>query len=90
VPARPVTIYSTPGCPYAARARDLLRQRGIRFRDVSADDAARRAEVIDRTGQFTFPQIFIGRDFVGGYDELRALDRADQLGPRIAHAQLAG
>jgi len=40
--------------------------------------------MMDRTGRRTVPQIYIGETYVGGYDDLAALDRAGQLDPLLA------
>jgi glutaredoxin 3 len=42
-------------------------------------EPARRAEMMERTGRRTVPQIYIGETHVGGYDELAALERAGKL-----------
>ena len=47
-------------------------------------DPEKRAEMMERTGRRTVPQIYIGDTHVGGYDELSALDRAGGLDPLLA------
>ena len=42
-------------------------------------EPARRAEMMERTGRRTVPQIYIGETHVGGYDDLAALDQAGKL-----------
>ncbi len=78
---QPVRMYSTDWCPYCQRAKALLKQRGVESLDeVRLDaDPAQRAEMIERTGRYTVPQIFIGDTYVGGCDELIALDRSGAL-----------
>tara|TARA_B100000575_G_scaffold153833_1_gene122698 strand:+ start:1131 stop:1349 length:219 start_codon:yes stop_codon:yes gene_type:complete len=46
--------------------------------DLTGDWTARK-DLIARTGHRTVPQIFIGETFVGGYDELRAMDADGKL-----------
>jgi glutaredoxin 3 len=46
--------------------------------DLTGDWTARQ-ELIAATGHRTVPQIFVGETFVGGYDELRALDARGEL-----------
>lgn len=77
---RPVTIYTTPYCPFCVRAKKLLAQKQIAYEeiDVSADDAA-RDQLAERTGQQTVPQIYIGDHHVGGSDDLYALERKGEL-----------
>jgi glutaredoxin 3 len=83
---KPVRIYTTPICPYCARAKSLLKKKGADFEeiDVLMDNAARR-EMEDRSGGArTVPQIFIGDAHVGGCDDLHALDREGKLDALLA------
>ena len=75
-----VELYSTISCPYCVRAKRLLQARGIPYdeTDVGADHEL-RAELVDRTGRQTVPQIFIDGRPIGGFDELMALDAAGEL-----------
>lgn len=74
-----VVIYSAGWCGYCARARALLERRGAAFREVDAEDADARAEMLARSGRRSVPQIFIGSRHVGGYEELYALERSGEL-----------
>ena len=80
-----VRVYSTLVCPYCIRAKLLLRDRGIAFEeiDVTRDPEARRW-LVETTGRRTVPQIFIGDEPIGGFDELRELDRSGELGKKLA------
>ena len=61
-------------------AKTLLARRGIAYEEINlAKDPDGRAELQQRTGMFTFPQIVISGETVGGFDELLAADRAGQL-----------
>ena len=77
---KPVTIYTTPYCPFCVRAKRLLTQKKIAYEeiDVSGDDEA-RDKLTARTGQQTVPQIFIGDHHVGGSDDLYELERKGEL-----------
>jgi glutaredoxin 3 len=81
-----ITMYSTAVCPYCVRAERLLRAKGVTEIDkVRVDlDAARRAEMVERTGRRTVPQIFIGETYVGGCDELYDLEHEGRLTPLLA------
>lgn len=81
-----VLMYSTGYCPFCMRAEMLLKQRGVQEIEKVRIDAEpeRRAEMIERTGRRTVPQIYIGGTHVGGFDELAALDRAGGLQPLLA------
>lgn len=80
-----VVMYSTAVCPYCVRAEQLLKSRGVEsIEKVRIDqDPEQRAAMIERTGRRTVPQIFIGDEHVGGYDDLAALDRAGKLVPML-------
>lgn len=80
-----VVLYSTDWCSYCRAAKSFFAQRGIPYTeiDLTGDDAGREA-LTARTGRTTVPQIFIGQTHVGGYDDLRALDRAGGLAPLLA------
>jgi len=75
-----VKIYTTPYCPYCVRAKRLLERKGVPYEeiDVANDDEARVA-LAERTGRRTVPQIFINGEYIGGSDELHALDSAGKL-----------
>lgn len=75
-----VTIYTRPGCPYCARALDLLTRKGVEFNEINAGVTPElRAEMQERSGRNTFPQIFVGSVHVGGCDDLFALDGQGKL-----------
>lgn len=84
---RPVRMYTTQVCPYCVRAKALLKQRDIPFEeiDVSRDDA-KRAWLVETTGRRTVPQIFIGDEAIGGFDDLHALDKSGELTKKLAVA----
>jgi glutaredoxin 3 len=83
---QPVKMYSTASCPYCVRAKALLRQRGVEAIDeIRVDERpGERDAMIRLTQRRTVPQIFIGNTYVGGCDELVALDRAGGLQPLLA------
>lgn len=78
---RPVTIYTTPICPYCVRAKALLKKKGVDFEeiDVFMDSDARAEMEAKSHGGKTVPQIFVGDAHVGGCDELYTLDREGKL-----------
>ena len=83
-----VKMFSTLSCPYCVRAKALLKQRGVEFiDDVRVDlEPAQRQAMVELTGRRTVPQIFIGDTFVGGCDDLVALDQRGGLVPLLAGA----
>jgi glutaredoxin 3 len=61
-------------------AERLLAAKGVRIEKVRIDlQPDRRAEMMEKTGRRTVPQIYVGETHVGGYDDLAALDRAGKL-----------
>ena len=76
-----VSMYCTQWCPYCQLAERLLRSKGVaQIGKIQVDaEPQRRAEMVERTGRRTVPQIYIGDFHVGGYDELAALDRSGRL-----------
>lgn len=80
-----VRMYSTAVCPYCQMAERLLRSKGVAdVEKIRIDtDPALRAEMMEKTGRRTVPQIYIGDTHVGGYDDLAALDRAGGLDPLL-------
>ena len=82
---QPVRIYTTGTCPYYIRAKQLLAERGVtEMEEIRVDvHRERRAEMTERTGRRTVPQIFIGNTHVGGCDDLMALDANGGLMPLL-------
>ncbi len=80
-----VEMYTTAICPYCVAAKNFLRQRGWEYDEVRIDlDAARRDEMLQRSrGRRTVPQMFVGQNHIGGFDDLVAADRAGTLKPLI-------
>jgi glutaredoxin 3 len=82
-----VTLYSTDRCSRCVTAKALLSKRGIEFEEINlAKDPDGREELQRRTGMFTFPQIVIGGETIGGLDELIAADRTGRLSALVANA----
>ena len=75
-----VTIYTTRYCPFCIRAKHLLDSKGVAYREYPVDnDWELRQSMMEKSGQRTVPQIWIGEQHIGGCDELYALERAGQL-----------
>jgi glutaredoxin 3 len=80
-----IDIYTKPYCPYCERAKALLEQKGAEYNEIVAShDPALRAEMNERSGRLTYPQIFINGTHVGGCDDLMALDSRGGLDPLLA------
>jgi len=81
-----VELYTTTSCPFCVRAKSLLRTKGVEFDeiDVTDDDELREKMTEMAGGRRTVPEIFINGQLVGGYEELRALDKAGELDRMLA------
>jgi glutaredoxin 3 len=81
----PVRMFTTQVCPYCIRAKQLLKQRGVEtIAEIRVDlNPAERDAMIAQTGRRTVPQIFIGDTWVGGCDDLIALDQKGGLLPLL-------
>lgn len=75
-----VTMYSTRFCPYCVRARSLLDGKRVDYTDIGVDEKPQlRREMIERSGRYTVPQIWIGEQHVGGFDDLARLEGQGNL-----------
>jgi len=76
-----VEIYTQKYCPYCHWAKELLTRKGVDFReiDVTEDRQMREQMAARANGRSTVPQIFIGGTYVGGCDELYALEEGGKL-----------
>ena len=75
-----IRMYSTTWCGYCIRAKALLERRGLEYEEiVMDDDPAFRQKLLEMTGRWTVPQIFIDGVPIGGYTELWTLDRDGRL-----------
>jgi len=75
-----IVMYVKATCPFCVAARNLLRSKNVDWNEVPIDrEPDKRAEMIDRSGRRTVPQIFIGDRHVGGFDDLKALDEEGAL-----------
>jgi glutaredoxin 3 len=73
-------MYVTGWCPYCARARSLLESKGVAVEEIDIEAVpGARSEMLARSGRRSVPQIFIGESYLGGSEELEALDAAGRL-----------
>jgi glutaredoxin 3 len=80
-----IRMYTTRWCGYCVRAKALLDAKGLRYEEVSLDDdPAFRERLEQLTGGWTVPQIVIDGNPIGGYTELRRLDRDGGLDGLLA------
>jgi glutaredoxin 3 len=83
-----VEIYTQPWCAYCMRAKRLLETKQVAYREIDAPRGTpARAEAVRRSGgHTTVPQIFISDRYIGGCDELFALEAAGRLDPLLSAA----
>ncbi len=75
-----IEIYTTPICPYCIRAKALLDRKGVSYQEFNVmRDRAKRAEMEQRTGGHTVPQIIIDGKPIGGCDDMFELDFEGEL-----------
>ena len=83
--AAKITIYGSEHCSYCTAARMLLKKKGLDFIDILVSrDPEQRAEMEQRSGQQTVPQIFIDDNPIGSFDELYALEQNGELDVMLA------
>jgi glutaredoxin 3 len=75
-----ITVYSTDPCSFCSRAKELLNLRGYAYDEINlSKDPAGRAELVEKTGMFSFPQIVIDGHVLGGFRELVQADMSGRL-----------
>ena len=76
-----ITIYTGPFCGYCDAAKRLLARNNATFKeiDISKVEGAMDEMIKKSNGKRTIPQIFFDEHHVGGYVELRALEKEDKL-----------
>lgn len=83
-----VEIYCSQFCGYCHRAKMLLQNKGITFKEISVDNAPdKRKEMVSRSsGVTSVPQIFIDGEHIGGCDDLYALESRGALDAKLGLA----
>ncbi len=80
-----VKVYSTNHCPYCTRAKQLLKSKNIPFQEIDlTNDGELRDKISAQTGHQTVPMIFIGEQFIGGFDDLNTLHQKGELEALLA------
>jgi len=65
-----ISIITKPGCPFCAKAKGMLRERGMVFEEVVLGTDASETTVRAITGRDSVPQVFINGQHIGGSDDL--------------------
>ena len=76
-----VVIYTGPFCNYCDAAKRLLTRNNAPFKEINIAtiDGAMDEMIIKANGKRTIPQIFFDDYHVGGYVELRELEKTGKL-----------
>ncbi|MBM25468.1 MAG: glutathione peroxidase [Chloroflexi bacterium] len=65
-----VTVFTKPGCPFCAKAKQLLQDKGLQYEEIVLGKDATTVSIRAVTGQTTVPQVFIGGKHIGGSEDL--------------------
>ncbi len=81
-----IVMYTSATCPFCMNAERLLVSKGVsEINKIHVDlHPELRAEMMERTGRRTVPQIYINERYVGGFDDLHALDVKGELDSLLA------
>ena len=76
-----ITIYTGPRCNYCDAAKRLLTRNNASYNEINIGkvDGAMDEMIRKANGKRTIPQIFFGDQHIGGYDEVRALEKENKL-----------
>ncbi len=83
-----IEIYSSMLCGYSYQAKKLLDSKGVDYEEIDVMlRPGRRAEMVERSGRTSVPQIFVDGQHLGDCEELYALEAAGKLGPILEGAE---
>ena len=76
-----ITMYTGPLCNFCEAAKRLFLRNNLKFKeiDISTKDGLREEMIQKSNGKRTIPQIFFDNHHVGGYQELRTLEKNGEL-----------
>ena len=77
-----VTVWTKDYCPYCTKAKALLDSLNVQYEEVDISKSPERiAEVQEKSGYMTVPQIFVDDKYLGGCDDIYALHEKGELEP---------
>lgn len=80
-----VRVYTTDRCSFCVRVKMLLQSRGVEFEEINiAGDPSAFVDLAQKTGMMTLPQVVIGDELVGGYNETVAAVASGQIDDLLA------
>ena len=76
-----ITMYTGPRCNFCDAAKRLFSRNNLKYEeiDISTKDGLREEMIKKANGKRTIPQIFFDDQHIGGYDEVRALEKENKL-----------
>ena len=76
-----IIIYTGPSCNYCDAAKRLLTRNNVQYKeiDISTVEGAMNEMISKANGKRTIPQIFFDDQHMGGYDDVRALEKENKL-----------
>ena len=76
-----ITIYTGPLCNYCEAAKKLLARNSVEYKEINiaTTDGAMDEMITKANGKRTIPQIFFDNQHIGGYDDVRALEKENKL-----------
>ena len=81
----PVKVYTSSFCGFCVRTLDLLQRRGIEYTEISVEDSPGLLdELLAKSGRRSLPQVYLGERYLGGAEELAAMDRSGELDRLLA------
>jgi glutaredoxin 3 len=80
-----VTVFTTEPCSFCNRVKGILRSHGVEFTEVNlSKDPLGRAELANRTGMMTFPQVLVDGTLRGGFVEIQSAADGGRLEDLLA------
>ena len=76
-----ITMYTGPMCNFCDAAKRLFSRNDLKYKeiDISSKDDLRDEMIKKANGKRTIPQIFFDDQHIGGYEEVRALEKKNKL-----------
>ena len=76
-----VTIYTGPLCNFCDAAKKLLTRNNVEYKEINIAivDGAMDEMIAKANGKRTIPQIFFDDQHIGGYDDVKALEKENKL-----------
>ena len=74
-------MYSGPMCSFCEAAKRLLKRNNLEYQiiDISSEEGLIDEMIKKANGKRTIPQIFFNEQHIGGYQELRELEKNNKL-----------